>query len=148
MKNPRTLITTELFDKLAGRVAKDEGIDLTLAERIMEQTLVFLVACGQNSGAKLAPSNATDPGWHAFILHTKAYADFCQQVAGRFIHHLPIMNEDIRSGNALTRTLDALGRTGYRVDHDLWQRTPTCMNTCNHPCHDSDDDSGDGDDEK
>lgn len=148
MKNPRTLISSDLFGKLTARVGKDEGIDLTLAERIVEQTLVFLVACGQNPGAKLAPSNATDPGWHAFILHTKAYTEFCERVAGRFIHHLPITNEDIRSGNALARTLRALERTGYRVDRDLWQRTPTCMNTCNHPCHDSDDDDGDEDDGK
>jgi hypothetical protein len=120
---------------------KEEGHDLDFAERVIEQTLVFLVACAQNPGAKLAPSNVTDPGWHAFILHTQAYAEFCTRVAGRFIHHLPIMNDDIRSGNALARTKEALSRTGYPVDDELWPESPTCMRTCDHPCHDSDDDS-------
>ena len=30
-----------------------------------------------------------DKGWHAFILHTADYAEFCDRVARRFIHHLP-----------------------------------------------------------
>jgi hypothetical protein len=139
-RDPRELISTDLFDELTERVMKDEGHDRDMAERVVTQTLVFLAACAQNPGAKLAPSNAVDPGWHAFILHTKAYAEFCDRVAGRFIHHLPIMNDDIRSGNALARTVEALHRTGYPVDGELWPEAPTCMNTCNHPCHDSDDD--------
>lgn len=139
----RVLIRPDLHTALAERVAKDEGIDLGLAERVIDQTLVFLVACAQNPDGKLAPSNATDPGWHAFILYTRDYAEFCQRIAGRFIHHQPVMNDDIRSGTALTRTIEALHRTGYPVDETLWPQSPTCMNTCNHPCHDSGD-GGDG----
>lgn len=136
----RSLISKELYYGLTERVMKEEGHDRDYAERVIDQTLVFLVACAQNPGAKLAPSNATDPGWHAFILHTRAYAEFCHRVAGRFIHHLPIMNDDIRSGNALARTIEALCATGYPVDDELWPQSPTCMNTCNHSCHDSDED--------
>jgi hypothetical protein len=35
------------------------------------------------------PSQAADELWHAFILHTRAYADFCSSAFGRFLHHTP-----------------------------------------------------------
>jgi SAM-dependent methyltransferase len=47
------------------------------------------------SGLRPRPRSGPGParrgrqGWHAFILHTDDYAEFCQRVAGRFIHHLP-----------------------------------------------------------
>ena len=37
----------------------------------------------------LAPSNVIDGIWHAHILHTKLYADFCSRLQGSFIHHEP-----------------------------------------------------------
>jgi len=40
-------------------------------------------------GVVLAPSNAIDGIWHAHILHTKLYADFCSRLQGSFIHHEP-----------------------------------------------------------
>jgi hypothetical protein len=30
-----------------------------------------------------------DEVWHAFILFTREYADFCQDIFGEFIHHVP-----------------------------------------------------------
>jgi hypothetical protein len=32
---------------------------------------------------------AMDEMWHAFVLHTKDYAEFCDRYLGRFVHHLP-----------------------------------------------------------
>lgn len=35
-----------------------------------------------------------DVAWHAFILHTRQYADFCAKFFGNFIHHDPPENYD------------------------------------------------------
>jgi hypothetical protein len=35
------------------------------------------------------PSQIVDDAWHAFIIDTRAYADFCRQAFGRFLHHTP-----------------------------------------------------------
>lgn len=35
------------------------------------------------------PSKAADEAWHAFILSTRDYRDFCRSVLGRFLHHTP-----------------------------------------------------------
>ncbi len=35
------------------------------------------------------PSKVVDTLWHAFILHTRAYENFCQQAFGRLLHHTP-----------------------------------------------------------
>lgn len=55
----------------------------------MDQALAFLKACADNRGVPLSPGWHVDVGWHAFLLHTREYAEFCHQIAGRFIHHVP-----------------------------------------------------------
>jgi len=35
------------------------------------------------------PSVVVDAAWHQFILHTKDYAQFCDQAFSRFLHHSP-----------------------------------------------------------
>ena len=49
----------------------------------------FRVIAG-NPGAKLAmASTVVDDLWHEFVLHTRDYAQFCDQAFGRFLHHEP-----------------------------------------------------------
>ncbi len=38
-----------------------------------------------------------DPFWHTHILHTKDYSIFCDHVAGRFLHHLPALGNNLQS---------------------------------------------------
>jgi hypothetical protein len=37
----------------------------------------------------VSPPPDIDEAWHLHILHTRAYQRFCEQVAGRFLHHTP-----------------------------------------------------------
>jgi hypothetical protein len=58
-----------------------------LVERGFRQ---FFLACARSDRAFVAmPSRAVDSFWHAFILHTRAYADWCELTLGRFLHHTP-----------------------------------------------------------
>ena len=35
------------------------------------------------------PSQVVDDAWHAFILFTRNYEQFCRKAFGRFLHHTP-----------------------------------------------------------
>ncbi|XVQ07272.1 glycine-rich domain-containing protein [Spirillospora sp. CA-255316] len=134
---PKDLIPRDLYAKLVARVMEDEQIPPDRAVRIVDQTLIFLKACADAPGRNLSPTKAVDPGWHAFILHTEDYANFCDTYAGAFIHHRPICNNDIRSGTALGRTVEAIRATGYPIDWELWTVDEADCHQCHATCHDS-----------
>jgi hypothetical protein len=132
--DPRSLISTELFEKLALRVEDEHDVHPSGAEKIVTQALAFLQACAENPGMHLAPPLEVDWGWHMFILHTKEYAAFCDRVAGRFIHHEPADGlQD--GGEAIQRTAALMRRAGLPVDKDMWSPRGTgCTNTCHNDC--------------
>ncbi len=43
------------------------------------------------------PSQLADDAWHALILDTRRYAQFCNQAFGRFLHHLPDQSDGERT---------------------------------------------------
>ena len=137
---PRDLISPRMFDRLVARVMTDNGDDQPTAARITEQALAFLVACAANPGAGLAPSPEVDKGWHAFILHTADYAEFCDNVADRFIHHLPDEVGEEDNGAGVPATVAAMRTLGLRIDAGLWgtavEFTSEC-HQCHAGCHDS-----------
>lgn len=134
----RSLIDAAVFDRLSQRIVTDHGLPLELAQRIVDQTGAFLKACADNPGAALSPSMTVDLGWHAFVLHTGDYARFCQQVAGRFIHHEPTGPEDgtDQGSEVLATTVDAIRRSGMMIDPKLWPDAADCSQ-CHAGCHDS-----------
>lgn len=135
-----TLVTPTVFDRLVRRIVIDDRIAHPLADRIVDQALAFLGACARNIGASLAPSELVDIGWHAFLLHTRDYVAFCDRLAGRFLHHVPV-DADPHTGatarQAIRRTVAAISEAGYVIDHDLWFRANAGDCTgCHNGCHD------------
>jgi hypothetical protein len=135
-----SLIPSALFTRLATRVARETGADHERAERVVRAALAFLVACARNPETPLAPSRAVDEGWHAFVLHTREYADFCERVAGRFIHHAP---EDEPAGEPLDvaarsgMTAVLMRHSGLPVDEELWStKDGSCSANCGRCCSD------------
>jgi hypothetical protein len=137
----RDLVTAGMFTRLTDRIMADSSLDRLTAERIMEQALGFLAACARNPGARLAPSRDVDKGWHAFLLFTADYAEFCDRVAGRFIHHLPTgPGEENDEGQSVATTVTAMRAAGLHVDTPLWNPAPDCTSDCSQchaGCHDS-----------
>lgn len=132
----RDLITPSLFGQLSLRVMADESYDQDLADRIIEQALAFIVACARCPDGHLSPSQTVDVGWHAFILHTADYAEFCQRVAGRFIHHRPHQpGESAAEQQAIGVTIAAMRNAGLPVDSDLWVPRAVCSQ-CYQGCAD------------
>jgi hypothetical protein len=77
---------------LLTKFAEDEGLDLEQCGDLFEQTKRFLLV-GQVLDAHIAPGLLVDKMWHAWILFTNDYHDFCGKVGG-YIHHLPIPQGD------------------------------------------------------
>ncbi|MFI8297270.1 glycine-rich domain-containing protein [Streptomyces nigra] len=138
--DPITLVDPEVTDRLARRITADHPeITEATARRIVGQAAAFIAASGYLPGQSLAPSKLVDIGWHTFILHTVDYARFCEQVVGRFVHHIPTdENDEMPGGVQATRerTLAAIAAAGYAVDEELWPDMADC-NQCHAGCHDS-----------
>ncbi|MFC9971659.1 glycine-rich domain-containing protein [Spirillospora sp. NPDC127200] len=136
-KDPRSLISPELLARLVDRICEEHNVPERFAERVMVQALGFLQACALNPGAGLAPSETVDIGWHAFILHTREYAEFCQRVAGRFVHHAPNENgAAVQEAEAISATVAAMRTAGIDVDPQLWEPSSKCSQ-CYAGCSDS-----------
>jgi hypothetical protein len=59
-----------------------------MAEAVLEfKRYMVLVGLGYRGLGMLDAE--VDEVWHAFILFTRDYADFCQRAFGTFIHHVP-----------------------------------------------------------
>ena len=77
--------------------------DADLVERGFRQ---FFMACSRSSAKHVAmPSKVVDAYWHAFILDTRSYAEWCDRTLGRFLHHVPAerLGSDAKTNDGLRR---------------------------------------------
>lgn len=88
VRTGRSLLSAELFDSLTHFITVHDGAMPEQAERIADQAAAFLATVAVAT-VPMVPSDDVDMGLHAFILHTKEYASFCETHAGRFLHHNP-----------------------------------------------------------
>ncbi|GLW29072.1 glycine-rich domain-containing protein [Actinoplanes regularis] len=135
----RSLIPAGLFARLAERIAAEHPeLAPGMPDRILDQALAFLGTCSVAT-EPVGPSEAVDIGWHTFILYTTEYAEFCNRVAGRFIHHVP--NDDCAVSPAQVRlgdVVEAITAAGYRVDEELWPvNTRVDCSQCYQGCSDT-----------
>lgn len=76
-----------------------------------------LAACATDPDGHLAPSPLVDVGWHAFLIHTREYAEFCRDVAGQFLHHVPddpdTPSTPVSAATVRGRTLAAIRAAGF-----------------------------------
>ena len=104
------------------RLINKGGYSEEEAQGIFEDTKRFLYLCGaEGHRGPFAPSPVVDEGWHAFILFTEDYAQFCEQFFGRFIHHCPRKSGDVPDGgSAVRRTLDILEQVFGNLPSTRW----------------------------
>ncbi len=85
--------------------------------------------------ALLDPANAhaisaeIDPFWHAHILHSKQYMDFCGETVGEYMHHVPLDRDDPAQMQEIRRlylfTIRQLKKLFTVVDPEMWTEQPT-----------------------
>jgi hypothetical protein len=84
------------------RYRKEHDASRQEAEEVFRETLKWLYLCHQSAAdgadgfaCTMTPElEKVDWMWHAFVLFTRDYADFCQRYFGTFIHHVPAEDED------------------------------------------------------
>ncbi|MBT2208112.1 hypothetical protein [Actinomadura sp. NEAU-AAG7] len=130
VKDPRDLVSPEVFALLVEDIMRYDHVTRAYAERLMGQALVFLKAHAElikaaatdpEAWVRIVPSVPVDEGWHAFLKRTKPYHEFGMTHAGAYLHHVPVVDADILSGAALERTVPILRATGYHVDMEFWE---------------------------
>ncbi len=85
-----------LMDKVLGyqnpefieRLKHKLGLSHEDAEVLFHDMKQFLYLCGTRPGV-WSPTEQIDAAWHEFILYTKDYAEFCKEIFGKFVHHVP-----------------------------------------------------------
>ncbi|MFE0132813.1 glycine-rich domain-containing protein [Streptomyces sp. NPDC059037] len=141
----RTLLDEEMRATLVSNTL-DKLPQLTeeKAERGVGQMLAFLAACAY-SDRPLSPSPLVDDFWHAFLMYTQAYQEFCERKFGKMLHHKPgfLDRDEHGGGKALrARTVDAITLAGYEIDMEFWpeldlaecsQCHANCSDSPNHP---------------
>lgn len=63
-------------------------VDPQTAHLHFQRMLAYLdTAVG--GGVPVSPDPETDAAWHAFILRTRDYTDYCMRRFGQYLHHEP-----------------------------------------------------------
>ncbi|MFE7340081.1 glycine-rich domain-containing protein [Streptomyces griseus] len=119
VRTGRSLVEPELFNSIAGFTVMHFGQDRAKAERATDQALAF-VATVATASVKMVPSDDVDAAFHAFILHTTAYREFCETYAGRFLEHNPRPGTGGRVLEEVQGTAHAMKAAGFMVLDDLW----------------------------
>ncbi|MFF6971609.1 MULTISPECIES: glycine-rich domain-containing protein [Streptomyces] len=124
LRHGRDLVSPELFHRLAQFCADEYGVERLVAEKVIDQALSFVYVVGHERAYELAPSRLVDPGWHAFMLHTQEYADWCESTFGFFVHHAP--NSKIRTQHLMTAVTGRIRAAGFVVEERLWGAAADC----------------------
>ncbi|MFI1829576.1 glycine-rich domain-containing protein [Streptomyces sp. NPDC020412] len=136
LRTGRDLVSPELFDSIAQFAMVHFGQEPNRAEQIVDQALAF-IATAAVATVPMVPSDDVDHGIHAFILHTKDYADFCQKHAGRMLHHNPRPGGGGRTLEAVTASAHAIKAAGFVVHDGLWtvdgENAAQCDSDCGRP---------------
>lgn len=79
-------------------------------------------------------SEPVDPVWHSHILCTRDYERFCNEVLGRFLHHLPTKDEGERkqlTGTYREGTRALMRQVFGGLDEKWWGKdSPICFDPC------------------
>ncbi|MBP2471178.1 hypothetical protein JOF53_000050 [Crossiella equi] len=138
VRDAREYIPAAHWDRLAILISRDHDVDRALAERILAQTVAFLITCARNPGLPLGPAPMVDKGWHTFLTDTVPYRAFCQAHNGDYINHIPhLPGEDQEGPLVLRTTIQAIRDAGFTLDEQLWNAEGVDCNQCYAGCSNS-----------
>ena len=111
------------------RIERTTTLSKEQAEVLFEDTKQFLYLCARHPEVTI-PTKALDEGWHNFILFTEDYANFCETILGKFVHHRPTSPKDSvpeRQQAAYESMLRiATGEFGTTLSSNWTASNPTC----------------------
>ncbi len=81
------------FSRVKNLLTRDDKLDPAEADARIEEYRKYM-AINATFNTSHPVSKEVDDVWHAHVLDTVDYARFSERVFGRFLHHLPIFDED------------------------------------------------------
>jgi hypothetical protein len=82
------------------KLMKDNAWNQSDHKEAEEEYMRFLTLRMIHPQAELAPSKLIDIVWHAHILNTEAYHQDCDRLFGKYLHHVPHLEEKQSDKNA------------------------------------------------
>lgn len=119
----------QVREKLLMERKVDEAIiDTAISEF---RKYLSLIALGHKGIGMI--SRDVDEVWHTFILFTRDYTDFCNEVFGRYIHHQPSVPSQ-PLGNEPRRLFVDAYRQNFGDLPPIWRADGgTCFSSCSTP---------------
>jgi hypothetical protein len=137
------------MDDIVDRYAEETRLPTEVVREHKIELLRFLSLCA-TSDASYGMRGPIDEFWHTFIIFTEKYQNFCEKVAGGFIHHFPIRHTD--KGHEQPPVEDSYQRFlkdykaayGREAPPHIWPRPlpgpqntscNKCGSACDHKCY-------------
>lgn len=77
---------------------KEYGLSAQHAEQLLKEYQRFLVLIKLHPNQRIGMySDSVDKLWHAHILSTSLYADYCERHHGHFLHHSPTLRSALNT---------------------------------------------------
>src|SRR5437870_4406630 len=90
------------------RYVQDHAASMNEADSLERELKRFLVLRALNPDIPYGMTGKVDEFWHTFILFTRDYQRFCEEVAGTFLHHDPGVGQSAESGEGFKTSYAAL----------------------------------------
>jgi hypothetical protein len=114
------------MDPIVDRYMEEQRLPAEVAREHERELKRYLVMCALDPETPYGMKGPVDELWHTFITFTRDYARFCDDVAGRFIHHVPTPPEakgDPEGAAGYERTLDTYEEIfGQEAPPEVWPR--------------------------
>jgi hypothetical protein len=121
------------MDPIVARYTEEQRLPAEVVREHERELKRYLVLCALDAEGAYGMNGPVDELWHTFITFTRDYARFCDEVAGRFIHHVPTppdAGDDADGAASYQRTLDAYAVTfGEEAPPEVWPR----LASADHP---------------
>lgn len=93
LEEAKNIIYNADLDPIVNRLVNTYKWSRAEAKEAIDQYRNYLFLRKKYSEQDLPPSQDIDEVWHAHILHSKEYTDFCKLVFGDYLHHNPGQEE-------------------------------------------------------
>lgn len=111
---------------LLERICETHGVSRNEAQESFDETKKFLLFCRLNPDTRHSPSKQIDEVWHKFMLFSRSYAAFCDQIGG-FIHHEPSATPEVDVFNLTIHEMTSVYGT---LNPKYWSSNAVAGNCC------------------
>jgi hypothetical protein len=87
------------ISNLRNKVKRENNWDEKTWKLASEEYVRFLTLRQKYPSVTLVPSEFVDAVWHAHILNTEQYHADCDRLFGRYLHHVPHLEDDVSEEN-------------------------------------------------